>query len=47
LLDEIDEITDNSIDRMEAGNVNPDGIRQAERQIAARKRLVAKLTPKK
>jgi hypothetical protein len=32
---------------MEAGNFGPDGIRQAERQIAARKRLVAKLMPKK
>jgi hypothetical protein len=47
LLDEIGEITDNRIDRMEAGNFDPDGIRQAERQIAACKRLVAKLMPKK
>jgi hypothetical protein len=47
LLDEIGEITDSSLDRMEAGNFDPAGLRRAERQIGARKRLVAKLRPKK
>jgi hypothetical protein len=47
LLDEIGEITDSSLDRIEAGNFDPDGLRQAKRQIATRKLLVAKLRPKK
>jgi ribosome-binding protein aMBF1 (putative translation factor) len=47
LLDQIFEITDSNLDRMEAGNFDPASFRQAKRQIAARKQLVAKLRPKK